>query len=130
MEINLDGVLILFADSISEEKTKESTSKTTFNGDVNINSKNTGGNITIEGLYYPDNVEDAILLENKLNSDNIKTLTCSGLTTLANGDTAKVSIIGTGISVANDAHEWSATDAMMQKLEFNANYLQRKIEKV
>ena len=45
VEINLDGVLILYATKVSSKKNKDTSTTLTFNGDVSTGAKNTGGTI-------------------------------------------------------------------------------------
>ena len=130
VEINLDGVLILYATKVSTTKNRDSNTTLTFQGDVTTSAKNTGGTISIEGLYFPVDIEQAILLENKLNDDNIRVITCSGVSYTANGDPYKRIIIGSGVSVTNDEDEWSPTDGVSQTLELAVNKLTRQAERV
>lgn len=128
VEINLDGVLLLYATKVSSKKNNDSNSKTTFNGDVTIGAMNTGGTISIEGLYYPTDVQQAILLEELLDNEKIKVVTCSGTAYTAGGDPYRRSLIGTDVTVTSDEDDWSPSDGVTQKLEFTVNKLVRQIE--
>jgi len=128
VEINLDGVLLLYATKVSSKKNNDSTVKNTFNGDVTIGAMNTGGTISIEGLYYPTDVNQAILLENLLDNEKIKTVVCSGTSYTAGGDPYRKSIIGTDVTVTSDEDDWSVSDGVTQKLEFSVNKLTRQVE--
>lgn len=130
VEINLDGVLILYATKVSNKKNKDTSTTLTFQGDVNTSAKNTGGTISIEGLYFPTDLDQAIALENKLNADNIKVITCSGTSYTANGDAYRRSIIGSGVTITSDEDEWSPSDGISQKLELAVNQLTRTAERV
>lgn len=128
VEINLDGVLLLYATKVSSKKNNDSNKKTTFNGDVTIGAMNTGGTISIEGLYYPTDVQQAILLEEMLDNEKIKVVTCSGTAYTAGGDPYRRSLIGTDVTVTSDEDDWSPSDGVTQKLEFTVNKLVRQIE--
>jgi len=130
VEINLDGVIVLYATKVSSKKNKDASTTLTFQGDVTTSAGNTGGTITIEGLVFPTDVDEAIALEEKLNSDNIKVVTCSGTSYTAGGDPYRRSIIGSGVTVTSDEDEWSPSDAMTQKLELSVNQLTRQSERI
>lgn len=128
VEVNLDGVIILYATKITSKKNKDTGTTLTFNGDVNTSAKNTGGTISIEGLVWPTDLNEAIALEDKLNDTNIKTITCTGTAYTATGDSYTRSIIGDQVTVTSDEDEWSPADGITQKLEFSVNKLIRKVE--
>lgn len=130
VEINLDGVLILYATKVSNKKNKDNSTKLTFNGDVTTSAKNTGGTISIEGLYFPSDLDQAIALENKLNSDDIKVVTCSGTSYTASGDPYRRSVIGSGVTITSDEDEWSPSDGISQKLELAVDKLTRTAERI
>ena len=120
--------VIAYATKVSSSKNRDTNTTLTFNGDVSTSASNTGGSISIEGLYWPETVEDAINLENLLNSKNIKTISCAGDSYLANGTPYRRQIIGNGVTVTSDEDEWSPSDGITQKLEFAVNELIRKAE--
>lgn len=128
VEINLDGVNILYATKVTSKKNKDNNTRLTFNGDVTTSAKNTGGTISIEGLYFPTDVENAVALENKLNSNDIESVTCSGTSYTAGGDPYRRIITGTGVTVTSDEDEWSPSDGISQKLELAVNNLKRDSE--
>ena len=130
VEINLDGVLILYATKVSNKKNKDNSTTLTFNGDVTTSAKNTGGTISIEGLYFPTDLDQAIALENKLNSHDIRGVTCSGTSYTASGDPYRRSIIGSGVTITSDEDEWSPSDGISQKLELAVNQLTRTAERI
>ena len=130
VEINLDGVLILYATKVSNKKNKDNKTTLTFNGDVNTGAKNSGGTISIEGLYFPTDLDQAIALENKLNDDNIKVITCSGTSYTASGDPYRRSIIGSGVTITSDEDDWSPSDGISQKLEVSVDKLTRTAERI
>ena len=130
VEINLDGVLILYATKVSSKKNKDSSSTLTFNGDVVTSAKNTGGTISIEGLYFPTDIDQAIALENKLNADDIKVVTCSGSSYTATGDPYRRTIIGSGVTISSDEDDWSPSDGISQKLELTVNQLTKAAERI
>lgn len=127
VEVNIDGVIVLYATKISSKKNKDTGTTLTFNGDVNTSAKNTGGTISIEGLYWPTSLDDAIALEDKLNAAHIKTITCTGTAYTAAGDTYTRTLIGNEVTVTSDEDEWSPSDGISQKLEFSVNNLIRKV---
>lgn len=126
--INIDGVKIGYATKVTAKKNKDTSTTLTFNGDVNTMSRNTGGTISVEGLYWPTNVASAIDLENMLNSTHITNITCSGVSYTASGDPYKKTIMGTDVIVTSDEDEWSPSDGITQKLEFAVNTLTRTAE--
>ena len=130
VEINLDGVLILYATKVSNKKNKDTSTTLTFQGDVTTSAGNTGGTISIEGLYFPTDLDQAIALENKLNSNDIKVVTCSGTSYTATGDPYRRSVIGSGVTVTSDEDEWSPSDGISQKLELAVNKLTRTAERI
>lgn len=127
VEVNIDGVIVLYATKISSKKNKDVGTTLTFNGDVNTSARNTGGTISVEGLYWPNSLEDAIALEDKLNDSHIKTITCTGTAYTAGGDQYTRTIIGNEVTVTSDEDEWSPSDGITQKLEFSVNKLIRKV---
>ena len=130
VEINLDGVHILYATKVSTKKNKDNSTTLTFDGDVTTKGKNSGGTISIEGLYFPATVEEATLLENKLNADSIESIVCSAESYTVNGNAYLRTITGTGVTVTNDEDEWSPTDGVSQKLEFAVDKLERQAEAI
>ena len=127
VEVNLDGVIILYATKISSKKNKDTGTTLTFNGDVNTSAKNTGGTISVEGLYWPNSLEEAVALEEKLEDSHLKTITCTGTAYTAAGDQYTRTIIGNEVTVTSDEDEWSPSDGISQKLEFSVNKLIRKV---
>ena len=130
VEINLDGVLILYGTKVSNKKNKDNSTTLTFNGDITTGAKNTGGTISIEGLYFPTDLDQAILLENKLNSNDIKVVTCSGTSYTASGDPYRKVIIGSGITVTSDEEDWAPSDGISSKLELAVDKLTRTAEMI
>lgn len=137
VEVNLDGVIILYATKISSKKNKDNSTTLTFNGDINTSAKNTGGTISIEGLYFPTELDEVIALENKLNAVDedgnpspIKVVTCSGTSYTAGGDPYRKTVIGSGVTVTNDEDEWSPSDGISQKIELSVDNLTRSVEKL
>ena len=120
-----DSVVLAYATKVSSKKNKDTSTTLTFDGDVNTSAKNTGGTISIERLAWPNDVEEAKLLENILESDLIKTIVCSGTAYTVNGDVYTKQIIGTNVTVTSDEDEWSPSDGVTQKLELAVNRLQR-----
>ena len=123
-----DNLVLAYATKVSSKKNKDTKSTLTFDGDVNTSGKNTGGTISIERLAWPSSVEEAVRLESLLESDLIKTITCTGRAYTANGDIYQKQIIGTNVTVTSDEEEWSPSDGVTQKLELSVNVLQRKNE--
>ena len=130
VQINLDGVIILYATKVTSKKNRDTSTKLTFQGDVSLGAKNTGGTISVEGLYFPTDLNKAIALERKLNANNIKVITCAGTSYTAGGDPYRKSVIGSGVTVTSDEDEWSPSDGISQKLEFSVNKLTRKAERI
>lgn len=119
------SVVLAYATKVSSKKNKDTSTTLTFDGDVNTSAKNTGGTISIERLAWPTDVAEAVLLEEILESDLIKSVTCSGRAYTANGDVYLKQIIGTNVTVTSDEDEWSPSDGVTQKLELAVNRLQR-----
>ena len=120
-----NSVVLAFATKVSSKKNKDTSTTLTFDGDVNTSAKNTGGTISIERLAWPRDVEEAILLEEILESDLIKSITCTGRAYTVNGDPYTKQIIGSNVTVTSDEDEWSPSDGVTQKLELAVNKLQR-----
>ena len=123
-----DSVVLAYATKVTNKKNKDTSTTLTFDGDVNTSAKNTGGTISIEMLAWPNDVEEAKLLENILESDLIKTIVCSGTAYTVNGDMYTKQVIGTNVTVTSDEDEWSPSDGVTQKLEVAVNRLERKNE--
>ena len=119
------NVVLAYATKVSNKKNKDTSTTLTFDGDVNTSAKNTGGTITIERLAWPTDVNEAILLEEILESDLIKSVTCTGRAYTVNGDVYTKQVIGTNVTVTSDEDEWSPSDGVTQKLELAVNRLQR-----
>lgn len=130
VEINLDGVLVLYGTKVSNKKNKDNKTTLTFNGDVTTGAKNTGGTISIEGLYFPTDLDQAIQLENKLNSNDIKVVTCSGTSYTAAGDPYRKVIIGSGVTITSDEEDWAPSDGISSKLEMSVDKLTRTAERI
>ena len=126
--ILIDDVKVLYATKVTSKKNKDNSTTLTFQGDVNTSAGNTGGTISVEGLYFPSDLASALQLENKLNENYIKQITCSGKSYTANGEAYTRTIIGTGVTVTSDEDEWSPSDGISQKLEFAVDTLIRKAE--
>ena len=120
-----DNIVLAYATKVSSKKNKDTKSTLTFDGDVNTSGKNTGGTISIERLAWPSSVEEAVRLEALLESDLIKSVTCSGKAYTANGDVYTKRIIGTNVTITSDEDDWSPSDGVTQKLELAVNKLQR-----
>ena len=119
------NVVLAYATKVTNKKNKDTSTTLTFDGDVNTSAKNTGGTITLERLAWPTDVNEAILLEEILESDLIKTVTCTGRAYTVNGDVYTKQVIGTNVTVTSDEDEWSPSDGVTQKLELAVNRLQR-----
>ena len=122
---NTGSVVLAYATKVSSKKNKDTSTTLTFDGDVNTSAKNTGGTITLERLYWPSSVEEAVLLERILEDDIIKSIVCSGRAYTANGDPYTKQIIGSNVISTGDEEEWSPSDGVTQKLELAVNTLQR-----
>lgn len=130
VEIRIGDVGIYYATKVSSSKNKDSSTTLTFNGDVTTRGANTGGTISIEGLYFPTDVSEAIELEETLNNTFINKVVCSGTSYTANGDAYRRTIIGTGVTVTSDDDEWSPSDGISQTIELAANQLIRTAEEI
>lgn len=127
VKVNLDGVLVTYATKVSSKKNKDTNTTLTFEGDVNTSAPNTGGTISVEGLYWPKELSEAVNLENKLESGHLTTVVCSGTSYTTAGDPYKKIITGTYVTITSDEDEWSPSDGITQKLEFAVNKLVRKV---
>lgn len=130
VEVNIDGVIVAYATKVTAKKNKDTNTTLTFDGDVNTMAPNTGGTISIEGLYWPQSLSEAVNLEEKLESNNITNITCTGKSYTANGDLYRKTIIGTQVIVTSDEDEWSPSDGITQKLEFAVNGLERQVKQL
>lgn len=119
-------VVVSYATKVSSKKNKDTSTTLTFDGDVNTSAKNTGGTISIERLAWPQDVDEAIRLESLLESENIKSVVCSGRAYTVNGESYDKKTIGTNVTVTSDEDEWSPSDGVTQKLELAVNKLERQ----
>lgn len=127
--IDLDGVGILHGTKMSSKKNKDNSTKLTFNGDVNFGGKNTGGTISIETIYWPEDLDMAVALENKLNSNDIKYIKCTGKAYTRTGQPYTRTITGLEVTVTSDEEEWSPSEGIGSSLEVSVNTLIRESKK-
>ena len=130
VEINFDGVVIAYATKVSSKKNKYNNTTLTFNGDVTTSGKNTGGTISIERLVFPTNVDDVVLLENKLDEAYLKVLTCTGVSYTKDGQKYQRTITGTEVTITSDEEEWSPSDGITHKMECSVNSLVARSERI
>lgn len=123
---NPKSTVIAYATKVSNSKNKDNSTKLTFNGDVTIGGKNTGGTISIENLYWPEDLDKALELENMLNAEFIKSITCVGNGYTRNGTPYKRVITGTEVTITSDEEEWSPSDGITNTLEVSVNQLKRE----
>ena len=126
---NPKSTVIAYATKVSSSKNKDNSTKLTFQGDVTVGGKNTGGTISIENLYWPEDLDKALELENMLNADFIKLITCVGKGYTRNGTPYKRVITGTEVTITSDEEEWSPSDGISSSLEVSVNTLQRESKK-
>ena len=123
---NPKSTVIVYATKVSSSKNKDSSTKLTFNGDVTLGGKNTGGTISIENIYWPQDLDKALELENMLEADFIKAITCVGKGHTRNGTPYKRVITGTEVTITSDEEEWSPSDGISSSLEVSVNTLKRE----
>jgi hypothetical protein len=123
---NPKSTVIAYATKVSNSKNKDNSTKLTFNGDVTIGGRNTGGTISIENLYWPEDLDKALELENMLNAEFIKSITCVGNGYTRNGTPYKRVITGTEVTITSDEEEWSPSDGITNTLEVSVNQLKRE----
>ena len=126
---NPKSTVIVYATKVSSSKNKDNSTKLTFQGDVTVGGKNTGGTISIENLYWPEDLDKALELENMLNADFIKLITCVGKGYTRNGTPYKRVITGTEVTITSDEEEWSPSDGISSSLEVSVNTLKRESKK-
>lgn len=126
---NPKSTVIVYATKVSSSKNKDSSTKLTFNGDVTLGGKNTGGTISIENIYWPQDLDKALELENMLEADFIKAITCVGKGYTRNGTPYKRVITGTEVTITSDEEEWSPSDGISSSLEVSVNTLKRESKK-
>lgn len=125
VEISIDKLPILYATKVSSKKNRDTSTTLTFNGDVTTSARNTGGTISVEALYWPTELQDAVDLEDKLDGGNIESVVCTGTSYTVNGDPYTRTITGTGVTVTSDEDDWSPSDGISMKLEFAVDTLKR-----
>ena len=123
---NPKSTVIAYATKVSSSKNKDNSTKLTFNGDVTIGGKNTGGTISIENLYWPEDLDKALELENMLNAEFIKAITCVGNGYTRNGTPYKRVITGTEVTITSDEEEWGPSDGITNTLEGSVNQLKKE----
>lgn len=123
---NPKSTVIVYATKVSSQKNKDNSTKLTFQGDVTLGGKNTGGTISIENIYWPEDLDKALELENMLNADFIKVITCVGNGYTRNGTPYKRVITGTEVTITSDEEEWSPSDGISSSLEVSVNKLKRE----
>lgn len=125
VKLDFDGVYIAYADKVSIKRDKDTSSKNTFDGDVNFGAGNEGGTISIDHVVWPEDVADAVALENQLNNNNVKFIKCISKGYTRGGSEYMRVITGTDPKVSTDDEEWSPSEGISASLELTC----RKIEK-
>lgn len=123
---NPKSTVIAYATKVSADKNKESSTKLTFQGDVTLGGKNTGGKISIEHIYWPEDLDKALELENMLEAEYIKAVACVGKAYTRNGTPYKRVITGTEVTITSDKEEWGPSDGISSSLELSVNTLKRQ----
>ena len=123
---NPKSTAIAYATKVSAKKNKDNSTKLTFNGDVTTGGKNTGGTISFETLYWPEDLDKALELENMLEADSIKVITCVGKAYTRNGTPYKRVITGTEVTISSDDEEWGPSDGISNSLEVAVNHLKKE----
>ena len=65
VEILIDDVKMLYATKCDFQKNKDNNTTVTFQGDVTTGARNTGATISLEGLSFPQTLEEALSLQEK-----------------------------------------------------------------
>ena len=125
VSILLDDVEMLYATKCEFKKNTDNNTTVTFNGDVTTGAKNTGATISLEGLSYPTDLDEALLLQEKLEEGKIDTITCSGTSYTFGGLPYRRTITGSGVTITSDEESWSPTDGVTSTLEFKVDTLTR-----
>lgn len=125
VSILLDDVEMLHATKCEFKKNKDNNTTVTFNGDVTTGAANTGATISLEGLSFPTDLDEALALQEKLEDANIQTITCSGTSYTGGGLPYRRTITGSGVTITSDEESWSPTDGVTSTLEFKVDTLTR-----
>ena len=125
VKILLDDVEMLYATKCEFKKNKDNNTTVTFQGDVTTGARNTGATISLEGLVFPTDLNKALDLQEKLESGDIKVITCSGKSFTGGGVAYRRTITGSGVTITSDEESWSPTDGISSTLEFKVDTLTR-----
>lgn len=130
--LDFDGVLIANAEKADYEWDIESSSKKTFDGPVNFGGNDPNGNagtISIDTIYWPSELDDAIALENKLRSNDLKYIKCIAYGYTSKGDKYKRVIHGEYPTLSKNSEGWTPTDGISKSLELNCRKLEVDTQK-
>lgn len=125
VKILLDDVEMIHATKCDFKKNKDNNTTVTFQGDVTTGARNTGATISLEGLVFPTDLNKALDLQEKLESGDIKVITCSGKSFTGGGVAYRRTITGSGVTITSDEESWSPTDGIGSTLEFKVDTLTR-----
>ena len=120
IDIN-NGRHVLYATKLSFKKNRESKTTLTFNGHVSTSAHNTGATISMEGLVFPLNPDEANEIEDVLENDAIKIITCAGTSYDRNGNRYRRVISGNRCTITSDDEDWAPADGMTSKLELKVD---------
>lgn len=121
---------ILYATKLDFKRNKDNNTTLTFNGDVTTGAANTGATISLEGLVFPANVDEARQLEDILIDGHILTITCSGTSYTQAGDPYRRIIIGNGVTITSDEESWAPSDGISSKLELSVDNFTKSSESI
>ena len=123
-------VPILYATKCEFKRNKDTNTTLTFNGDVTTGADNTGATISFEGLKFPKDIDEALKLEEKLESNNIKTIVCAGTSYTRGGQAYKRVITGSRVTITTDDESWSPSDGLTHSFEVSVDKLKKESRKL
>lgn len=125
VKLDFDGIYIAHADKVSIKKDKDTSKKSTFDGDVPFGGNSKGGTISIDHIVWPESVKEAEELEKKLNNNQVRFIKCIAKGYTTGGNEYTRTITGLEPIVSTDDEDWSVSEGISASLELTC----KKIEK-
>ena len=124
-----DSAEIKYATKVSIDEGISTKEYNTFDGGLCVPEGRSASTIKVNGVYYPDTLDDAEALARLLSYPTLDSINIKGYSYTAL-DNAKYErhINGTGVTLASVSGDWGADDGMSQDLEFKVNVLEKSNE--
>lgn len=128
--IYLDDIALKYADKATIKKEKKVNTRNTLGGTINTGTYTTGATITVDTVLMPDTVQDALKLEEVLDSGFINQIVVTGTAYLRDGTPYKRTITGLRATVSGDDEEWNPDDGIVPSLEFSVDIILKESESI